>query len=176
MLVCMKVVEFLQMWRCENFCCVVFKHKYTSNIPSLGCFVFMGDDNSSYSKLVNKTYNAFRFFCLFCFWILSVGAVAVINCNMTLQYDSIYKSVGEKCKQIQFYKQYCMCWLKNMKSFCIHFSCMFLYCGTYCSNINVMYFLAVLVALHQHVKVRLSCMKMDQNRKWNVRWSKIREL
>lgn len=72
--VCMKVVEFLQVWRCNNFCCVVFKHTSPSlsSIPSLGSFVFMDDDNSSYSKLVNKTYNVFGFFSLFCFWVLSL--------------------------------------------------------------------------------------------------------
>lgn len=62
-------VEFFAHREMEEYLCAGFI-TCTSNIRSLGCFVLIGDDNSSYSKMVDKTYKEFGAFCLFCFGVL----------------------------------------------------------------------------------------------------------
>lgn len=132
--VCMKV-DFLPVWRDKNFYILVL-NIYSYNITSLWYVVFVGDDKPSYSKLINTIcVYFFLFVLLFCF-CLYLGAIVLINCNMTFQYE---------CIDIVLFLliQYCMLWLKNMKDFCICFSCVFLCCETF------IYFLEVMIALHQ---------------------------
>lgn len=86
------------------------------------------------------------------------GVTVVLKFPLILQWDSQNKSAGEKYKHTQFYQQYFMCWLRNMKSFCINFSCKFPHCGTYHGHRNVIYFPKEQEAVHQLLKSRLLCM------------------